>query len=175
MSSYNVCYVLAGIFGIGTRALYQLCRKSEAMKLQYHLGFYLIYGFSKLAPPSSTTGISIVCTTSLSVMMTRVQYAYCKTTGWNYANSHVGGILPCTHNMYTCLFMTHVDLVRAMERQKWNSLYTLRWRFPWSQYVCSKHGISTCCHDNYTVMVIWLPWFCTSCISIVWWVLAFDR
>ena len=39
MSSYNVCYVLAGIFGIARCEFYQLCRKIEAMKLQYHLGF----------------------------------------------------------------------------------------------------------------------------------------
>ena len=37
------------------------------------------------------------------------------TDRWNFT------IMLCTHNLYTCLFMnfiTHVDLVRAMERQK---------------------------------------------------------
>ena len=60
------------------------------MKLQYHLRFWLRYitGYGKLALPSSTTVISIVCTTSVSVMMTQVQHAHCKTTGWN-ANTHI--------------------------------------------------------------------------------------
>ena len=34
-------------------------------------------------------------------------------------HTYVSGILLCTHNLYTCLlmnFITHVDLVQAMER-----------------------------------------------------------
>ena len=170
MSSYSVWYVLAKI--ISTCVLYQLWRKSKAMscsttKILIKIYYWLWY----LAPPSSITAISIVCPTSVSVMMTQVQYAHCKTIGWN-ANTHVCGILPYAHTICTRLFMnfiTHVDVVWAMERQKWNGLYTLRWGFPWTQYVHSKHVISTSCHDNYIVMAIWLPWFCANCISIIWW------
>ena len=87
-----------------------------------------------------------------------------------------GCILICTCNLYTSFydFTTHVDLVKAMESEvKW--LIHCNMKFPWLQDVHSKHAISTRCHNNYIVLAIWLPWFCTSCISIVYGVLVFDR